>query len=58
MFTADCLHHPMQMAGVETIIMEVAHSYCYKQPYVALWFLLGTGGMLLPSGWSYGHDLS
>ena len=29
-FTADCLHHPIQMAGVETIIMGVAHSFCYK----------------------------
>ena len=29
-FTADCLRHPIQMAGVETIIMGVAHSSCYK----------------------------
>ena len=27
--TADCLRHPIQMAGIETI-QEVAYSYCYE----------------------------
>ena len=28
-FTADCLRHPIQMAGTETIYMGVAHSFCH-----------------------------
>ena len=33
-FTADCLHHPIQMAGVETI-WEFTHSSCYKHLIIA-----------------------
>ena len=29
-FTADCVRHSIQMADLETIIIGIGHSYCYK----------------------------
>ena len=42
-FTADCLLHPIQMAGIETIIMGVAHSKRLTR-CAGLIIILGGGG--------------
>ena len=40
LLTTDCLRHTAKMAVVDTIIMAVAHSYCYEL-LEALWDIQG-----------------